>query len=174
MVRVLDLIDMELAKLEGVLRTLEMRFIGSSVLVVYEGDHDRLEDSLKRWEAKAAKAKLIAGEKARTGVSTSRADFGERMDGDDYDDDEDEENDDDEDDEEGSDSNSDSDSDDLDGVKEDARAARRCPPFTVRMIDFAHTWIAEGEGVDEGVLKGLGTLRGLLKGRREELAASAT
>jgi 1D-myo-inositol-tetrakisphosphate 5-kinase/inositol-polyphosphate multikinase len=37
------------------------------------------------------------------------------------------------------------------------------------MIDFAHTGLAEGEGPDEGVLRGLGTLRGLVRARREEV-----
>lgn len=34
----------------------------------------------------------------------------------------------------------------------------------VRLIDFAHTRAAPGEGPDEGVLKGLGKVRELLEG----------
>lgn len=142
MVRVLDLIDKELSDLETVLNTLEMRFVGSSVLIVYEGDPARLEDALSNWEAK-----LIARDPLAPVA----------------------EEDEDEDDEE---EETDDESDDLDGTKEDAKLAKQCPPVTVKMIDFAHTWIAEGEGVDHGVLKGLGTLRNLVQGRKKELQAA--
>ena len=37
--------------------------------------------------------------------------------------------------------------------------------MTLKMIDFAHTRLVEGEGPDEGVLKGVRTLRGLVQGR---------
>ncbi|GFZ51541.1 hypothetical protein JCM24511_09308 [Saitozyma sp. JCM 24511] len=123
------------------------RFVGASVLVIYEGDPTRLEDALDRWDR---------GERRRG------SDFASALDGasdlpsssgsDSL-----------------SDSESDSESDDMDGVRSDARVKRRCPPLTVRMIDFAHTSLAEGEGPDEGVLRGLGTLRGLVRGRRGEV-----
>ncbi|GHJ90421.1 hypothetical protein NliqN6_6823 [Naganishia liquefaciens] len=43
------------------------------------------------------------------------------------------------------------------------------PPFTLRLIDFAHTRLCEGDGPDRGVLKGLETVMGLVKGRIEEV-----
>jgi 1D-myo-inositol-tetrakisphosphate 5-kinase/inositol-polyphosphate multikinase len=46
------------------------------------------------------------------------------------------------------------------------RAAR---PFTIRLIDFAHTRLADGEGPDEGVLLGLQTVKELIRGRIGEL-----
>ena len=147
MIRVLDLIDKELADLETVLNTLEMRFVGSSVLVVYEGDLPRLEHALDQWEDKLKQRDPLAAEP-------------EPSSDDEFDENEDEEDDDDDD-------------LDLDGEKEDAKAAKECPPIRVKMIDFAHTWITEGEGVDHGVLKGLATLRGLVQGRRKELAMEA-
>lgn len=59
-----------------------------------------------------------------------------------------------------------------DGTRSDARKARRCPPLTVKMIDFAHTRLCEGEGRDEGVVLGLKTLVGLVRGRLEEVERS--
>ena len=43
------------------------------------------------------------------------------------------------------------------------------PPFTVHLIDFAHTTATPGRGPDEGVLKGLETMMALLRGRVESL-----
>ncbi|PFH53547.1 hypothetical protein AMATHDRAFT_54727 [Amanita thiersii Skay4041] len=43
------------------------------------------------------------------------------------------------------------------------------PPFVVKLIDFAHTRVATGEGPDEGVLKGIDTVLRLIDGRIREL-----
>jgi 1D-myo-inositol-tetrakisphosphate 5-kinase/inositol-polyphosphate multikinase len=144
MLRVLALIDKQLADLEAVLKTLEMRFVGSSVLIVYEGDLARLEDALDQWEARLHQVDPLKPE-----VDLEDEDDNDMI-------------------ESESESGSDE-SDDLDGTKEDAKMAKKCPPVVVKMIDFAHTWIAEGQGVDEGVLKGLATLRSLVQGRKKEL-----
>ncbi|WVQ72158.1 hypothetical protein IAR50_001703 [Cryptococcus sp. DSM 104548] len=156
LLRVLDLLLAELDRLTEVMSKLEMRFVGSSVLIIYEADVERLEAALDRAEQRRA----IAALKAASGdvdAMTQRSAFSD----------------------DGSSSSSfseddetDSDEDgdlDLDGVREDERRARKCPPLTVKMIDFAHTWLAEGEGPDEGVLKGLKTLRSLVQGRRDEV-----
>lgn len=45
----------------------------------------------------------------------------------------------------------------------------RPPPFTLRLIDFAHTRLCEGEGPDQGVLKGLETVVRLVEGRIREV-----
>jgi 1D-myo-inositol-tetrakisphosphate 5-kinase/inositol-polyphosphate multikinase len=145
MLRVLALVDKQLSDLESVLSILEMRFVGASVLIVYEGDLARLEDALENWESKIHEEDALKVEP---------------------------EPDSDEEDEMYESESEDSDgSGDLDGAKEDAKMAKKCPPVVVKMIDFAHTWIAEGQGVDEGVLKGLRTLRGLVQGRSKELEA---
>jgi 1D-myo-inositol-tetrakisphosphate 5-kinase/inositol-polyphosphate multikinase len=123
-----------------------MRFVGASVLIIYEGEPTRLEDALEQWEAK------ILAEDALKAEPDSDSDDDE--DEEDYDSDEDQE-------------------DDVDGTKEDARLAKECPPIMVKLIDFAHTWIAEGQGADEGVLLGLKTLRGLVQGRMKELEGLA-
>lgn len=145
MLRVLALVDKQLSDLEAVLKSLEMRFVGSSVLIVYEGDLTRLEDALAQWESRIHEEDPL---KPELDLEDDEDDMIE------------------------SESESESDeSDDLDGTKEDEKMAKKCPPVVVKMIDFAHTWIAEGQGVDEGVLTGLGTLRGLIRGRKAELEA---
>lgn len=44
-------------------------------------------------------------------------------------------------------------------------------PYTIKLIDFAHTHLAPGEGPDEGVLLGIRTIIQLLEGRRHKLAS---
>lgn len=141
MLRVLALIDKQLSDLETVLQSLEMRFVGASVLIVYEGDPSRLDDALTQWESKIHEEDPFKPVEEDEDEDTIESES--------------------EDDEE----------DDLDGTKEDEKMAKACPPVIVKMIDFAHTWIAEGQGVDEGVLKGIATLRSLIKGRKVELEA---
>jgi 1D-myo-inositol-tetrakisphosphate 5-kinase/inositol-polyphosphate multikinase len=139
MLRVLALIDKQLSDLETVLQSLEMRFVGASVLIVYEGDLTRLDDALTQWESKIHEEdplKPIEEEDDEDMIESESEDESE---------------------------------DDLDGTKEDEKMAKECPPVIVKMIDFAHTWIAEGQGVDEGVLKGLATLRSLIRGRKAQL-----
>ena len=143
MLRVLALIDKQLSDLETVLQSLQMRFVGASVLIVYEGDLTRLDDALAQWESKIHEEdplKPVEEEDDEASIESESEDESE---------------------------------DDLDGTKEDEKMAKECPPVIVKMIDFAHTWIAEGQGVDEGVLKGLATLRSLIRGRKAELEALA-
>ena len=49
--------------------------------------------------------------------------------------------------------------------EDDDDADRPGPPFVVKIIDFAHTRLAPGEGPDEGVLLGLDTVLRLLDAR---------
>jgi len=42
------------------------------------------------------------------------------------------------------------------------------PPYLVKLIDFAHTSVREGEGPDKGVLLGLDTVINLLEGRIDQ------
>ncbi|ORY28800.1 hypothetical protein BCR39DRAFT_186916 [Naematelia encephala] len=163
LLRLLDLLLSQLRALTDVLKVLEARFVGSSVLIVYEGDASRLSDALDRYDAQQA---LLASKPPRqTYTDVSDPDD----DGEDDDDDEEDEEDDDED-EDGSTS---SDSDPDDGTRADARKSRRCPPLSVRMIDFAHTRLVQGEGPDQGVLKGLTKLVELVTERREAVRIQA-
>ncbi|BEJ13654.1 hypothetical protein CspHIS471_0308280 [Cutaneotrichosporon sp. HIS471] len=143
--RLLVELDAELGRLEEVLDQIELRAVGASVLVVYEGDADRLAAAFGRFDRQRVTL-------AAKSLNPENSD----------DEDEDEE------DEEEEESESDSDDD---GAAADARRANKCPPLVVRLIDFAHTWLEEGEGPDQGVLLGLRTLRGLVQDRRAAVEA---
>lgn len=108
------------------LETLEMRFVGASILLVYEGDQAKLQEAFDHVDTGK-----VRGDGAEPDVAI-------------VDDDEDDE-------------------DERSEASEDQ--VEICPPITLRMIDFAHTWLVEGEGPDRGVLKGVETLEKLLEGR---------
>lgn len=154
--RVLTQLDEEIGKLTEVLSRIELRAVGASLLVVYEGDAERLAQAFERFDRR--RVTLAAKSLARSHAQPHQQGVGNG-----YDDESTDESDDDELSE--SESSSDLDDDDDDGIKADEKRARRCPPLVVRLIDFAHTWLEEGEGPDEGVLLGLRTLRGLVQGR---------
>ncbi|KIR31055.1 hypothetical protein I352_06589 [Cryptococcus deuterogattii MMRL2647] len=162
--RLLTLLLQKLDYLTEAVSTLEMRFVGASLLIVYEGDPVRLEAALDREEKVRVKGKSDG--KGNGNGESERSMFSD--DGSiDSDSDEDEDDEYDSDEEEGYDSE-----DDPDGKKKDERRARKCPALTLKMIDFAHTWLAQGEGPDEGVLKGLRTFRSLVERRLEEVERS--
>ncbi|WVW79161.1 hypothetical protein I302_101127 [Kwoniella bestiolae CBS 10118] len=140
LVKVLNIILEEIDRLVSVLSELEIRFVGGSLLIVYEGDPEKLTEASDRYELNKLKAAHAEGEER----SAFSDDGSNPSDDDESEEDEDEED-------------------------EEARAARKCPPVRVKMIDFAHTWLAQGEGPDQGVLKGLATLRGLIEGRKREI-----
>lgn len=100
--------------------------IGGSLLIVYEADWTRAEQSLTA--------------------------FNEEDDEDDEDMDLDMED----------------DSDDED----ESNSKRPGPPFVAKLIDFAHTRLAPGEGPDQGVLLGMDTVLKLLDARLTEISAS--
>ncbi len=59
------------------------------------------------------------------------------------------------------------DDEDDEGDEDDAK--KPGPPYTVKLIDFAHTRLVPGQGPDEGVLKGFDTVLSLLDGRIKQL-----
>jgi inositol-polyphosphate multikinase len=61
------------------------------------------------------------------------------------------------------------DEDDGEEEGEEGGQKRPGPPYTVKLIDFAHTRIKLGQGPDQGVLLGLSTVRKLLDGRIEQV-----
>lgn len=144
--RLLAELDGELGRLADVLTQVELRAVGASVLVVYEGDADRLAAAFERFDRRRV---TMAARSLNPADSDEDEDASESSDSDDCDD------------------------GDGDGASADARRARKCPPLVVRLIDFAHTWLEEGEGPDAGVLLGLHTLRGLVQRRRAEVEAVA-
>ena len=64
------------------------------------------------------------------------------------------------------------DEDDEDDDEEDEENKKPSPPYTVKLIDFAHTRLAPGAGPDKGVLLGLDNILKLIDGRIKEVKAS--
>lgn len=108
---ILDAIQDEVKEIRDIIAELELRIVGGSLLIVYEGDAKR----------------------AQEGVDI--------LDEDDEEDEEDEDED-----------------------------SQMPVPFVVKLIDFAHTRQAPGEGPDTGVLLGMDTVLKLLDGRLKEIA----
>lgn len=129
LVPILRAICEEIAEIREVCSCLELRMVGISLLIIYEADWTRAEQSLIRF---------------------SEEDDEEDEDGDiDMEEDEDEDEDEDE-----------------------SDSKRLGPPFVVKLIDFAHTRFAPGEGPDKGVLLGMDTVQKLLDTRLAELNSS--
>lgn len=127
---ILRAIHSSTAHLRDVLASLEIRMVGGSLLVVYEGDEEKAREGvawMKEWEKSV------------------------KDDGDD----DDVLNDDGE-----------SEDEDDDETSEDITTPS---PYTVKLIDFAHTRFAPGLGPDEGVLLGLSTFLDLLEMRIKDV-----
>jgi len=60
--------------------------------------------------------------------------------------------------------------DDDEDEDEEEDEVRTGPPFAVRLIDFAHSQMVPGEGQDEGVMRGIDTIRKLVEERIADLA----
>ncbi|KAJ9099215.1 hypothetical protein QFC21_004095 [Naganishia friedmannii] len=61
------------------------------------------------------------------------------------------------------------DSDDEERIPDEDAKDRIPRPFTLRLIDFAHTRLADGEGPDVGFLQGVKSVMALVQGRIREL-----
>lgn len=178
LLRILRALKSTLESLQAVLQHVEIRFIGASLLVVYEGDPQLLGDAWAAVDAGSGKgdglddeAEVLHGDeddedeedptttprKPRSFLSGVFNQFGTEnptatgfglLD------------------------SSPPSSPGPDERFPDADAQdREARPFSVRLIDFAHTRLVDGEGPDEGVLMGLGTVLGLVEGRIRELEA---
>ncbi|WWC91454.1 uncharacterized protein L201_006400 [Kwoniella dendrophila CBS 6074] len=166
LVKVIENIIEEIDKLILVLNELEIRFVGGSLLIVYEGDSENLDKSLEEYEKRksinALKSTLNENDKQdkRKGRSAFSEDGSVESDDEEYDDDSDLDDLDDEDD----------DDDDLINDEDEKPKKKKInSPVKIKLIDFAHTWLCQGEGPDLGVLKGLNNLKGLLQGRKDEI-----
>ncbi|TFK62475.1 SAICAR synthase-like protein [Pluteus cervinus] len=62
---------------------------------------------------------------------------------------------------------------DSDAEDSDENENKVGPPYSVKLIDFAHTFITPGEGPDPGVLVGVDTTLALLKGRIEQVTQAS-
>ncbi|KAL1410924.1 hypothetical protein Q8F55_001867 [Vanrija albida] len=152
--RLLSYIDEEVGRIEAALSRVELRAVGMSVLIVYEGDPARLGPALDRYEAKRVSraAKGLARDESDDDDDVGYLD-NESVNSDD------------------SDEYASGDDAEPYSAKADARAAKKAPALSVKLIDFAHTWMVKGEGADQGVLKGIATLRALLQGRLKQVQA---
>ena len=112
---ILHAIREEIAEIREVFSSLEIRMVGASLLIIYEADWTRAEESLTSFSE-----------------------------------DEDEKKDED----------------------DESDSIRPGPPFVVKLIDFAHTRLAPGEGPDQSVLLGMDTILKLLDVRLGEIGAS--
>lgn len=124
-----------LHELIDVLSDLEVRMRGASLLVVIEGDPDALERAILR--ASGVSAPAIQSSSSRDAAPDEAATA-------------------DDDDEENGDAESVSTTDEEGNAKPETLL-----PLEMRLIDFAHTRDATGEGPDEGVLLGLRTVERL-------------
>ena len=119
------------------LSSIELRLVGSSVLIIYEGDWDRAKMGVQ-WLAEqpaGMSSEEEEGEEEELYEDTD-GDVGgvEGWEGDEE-------------------------------SEEDSSDEESESPCVVRLIDFAHTRLKPGQGPDVGVLKGLESLLGLLDGR---------
>jgi inositol-polyphosphate multikinase len=131
-------------ELRDILSTIELRLVGSSLLVIYEGDWDRAEMGVQ----------LLAWQSTSTSDDRDQRIEEEKHDVE-VDGVQDEEGVEEEEEEDVSEDDSEDDGNNL--------------PCVVRLIDFAHTRLKRGQGPDSGVLKGLDTVLNLLDGRIESL-----
>ncbi|BGP56035.1 hypothetical protein JCM8202v2_003642 [Rhodotorula sphaerocarpa] len=124
-----------LHELIDVLSDLEVRMRGASLLVVIEGDPDALERAILRASGVSAPATQSSSSRDAAPDEAATAD---------------------DDDEENGDAESVSTTDEEGNAKPETLL-----PLEMRLIDFAHTRDATGEGPDEGVLLGLRTVERL-------------
>ncbi|KAG8899504.1 hypothetical protein FRB99_006688 [Tulasnella sp. 403] len=130
LVAVIEGIIKDVSQIKEVFQNLEIRMVGGSLLVVWEGD----EEAIK-------KAVVSSEDEGQGGADESGQPTDDDAEGEDEDEDEDEESD----------------------------ANRVGPAYAVKLIDFAHTRLAPGEGPDAGIVLGLETTLRLLKGRKADL-----
>ncbi|WWC73325.1 uncharacterized protein I206_107292 [Kwoniella pini CBS 10737] len=158
MIKVLDLILEEIDKLFSVLSELEIRFVGASLLIVYEGDSSKLPKSLEKLEKKKALNLLKANKinEQRSAFSDDGSIYSSSNDSDFEDDFENEEGDD----------------EILNEDEEENKIKLECSPIKLKLIDFAHTWLTPEEGPDQGVLLGLQTLKSLIEGRKDQIESA--
>jgi 1D-myo-inositol-tetrakisphosphate 5-kinase/inositol-polyphosphate multikinase len=133
---ILRFIRKSVQELRDVLSSIDLRLIGSSLLIVYEGDWERAELGVE-WLDKHLESTSNDEERKEEEMDEDGEGSGEDVEGS----------------EEGAEEGS-----------EDEDWDSLCP-CVVRLIDFAHTRLRPGQGPEPGVLKGLDGVLGLLDGR---------
>ena len=140
LVPILRSIRKSVQEIRDSLSSIELRLVGSSLLIIYEGDWDRAETGVQ-WLAEQPASMSSEGEdvKEQEIYEDTEEDVEEGW---------------------GEDEESEEGSSDEGGES----------PCVVRLIDFAHTRLKPGQGPDVGVLKGLDNLLALLDGRIASLS----
>lgn len=149
----LDLLT-RLKELETLLQEVEFRMRGGSLLIVVEGDAEALEEALYREEVDRVRSSQRRERHREIGIMSGEIDDSDEEDV-------------------GSDDDDASSTASDDSVATSDSAGLALPhtriSLDVRLIDFAHTRAALGEGPDEGVLKGVRTLQHLVVGLIDRL-----
>ncbi|GAV99730.1 SAICAR synthase-like protein [Lentinula edodes] len=169
---ILRSIHTSLTHLRSIMKGVELRMVGGSLLVVWEGDEQRAREGVE-W-MKEREIKITERIRQEADVEGNEDDDSEYIDSDD--------------DDEG-DTSSDEDNENVsahepspDGAgaltdetniasksksKPSSKSHRRKPsaPYALSLIDFAHTRFVPGQGPDVGVLLGLDTFAKLIEGR---------
>ena len=140
LVPILGSIRKSVQEIRDSLSSIELQLVGSSLLIIYEGDWDRAEMGVQ-WLAEQSAS--MSSEEEDVKAQEMYEDTEEDV-------------------EEGWDEDEESDEDSSDEGSES--------PCVVRLIDFAHTRLKPGQGPDVGVLKGLDNLLALLDGRIASLS----
>lgn len=141
--RVLTTLESDLEGLKAAVSNIEMRMVGGSILIIYEGDWDR--------------ASKVLSTPSRTGPMEKD------------DDEEQEEEIEVEIDENGQVVLESIPNEVMD--EEEEEEEEQAPLCSLSLIDFAHTRFTKGQGADEGVLKGIQTVIDLVRQRRDKVAA---
>ncbi|KIO24087.1 hypothetical protein M407DRAFT_244581 [Tulasnella calospora MUT 4182] len=155
---VIDGIIGEVQEIKEIFEKVEMRMVGGSLLIVWEGDEEALKASLSATEelpeggltgkhkAEAAAAAPAAAERALNEVEVELP---------------------------GGKGAAEEESAETSSSLSTSSSKKLSLGYAVKMIDFAHTRLAPGEGPDKGVLLGMETTLKLLEGRKAELAVVA-
>ncbi len=161
LIRVLRSLHNTLAHLHSLLSAVDIRWTGTSLLVVYEGDPEALEKAWKNVDEGKVRGDGLAMEEEGDdddegdGESEEWFGFGKTSRREKDDDRIAEE-------EEGVEGN------ERDGDDEE-EGDPPTQPWSIRVIDFAHTRLVDGEGPDFGALLGIRSFGGLVRGRIGEL-----
>ncbi|KAJ3892600.1 hypothetical protein GG344DRAFT_45069 [Lentinula edodes] len=134
-----------LTHLHSIMQGVELRMVGGSLLVVWEGDEQRAREGVE-W-MKERELKITERIRQEADVEGNQDDDSEYIDSDD--------------DDEG-DTSSDED-------EENSHRRKPSAPYALSLIDFAHTRFVPGQGPDVGVLLGLDTFAKLIEGRILEI-----
>ncbi|KAJ3993003.1 hypothetical protein F5050DRAFT_1578515 [Lentinula boryana] len=148
---ILRAIHNSLTHLHSILKDIEIRIIGGSLLVVWEGDQERAQEGVN-WMK----------ERERMIRERIKRDFGDDNDEEYYSDDDD--------DDEDTAASQSLPSEPLPNREKPKR--KPSAPYKIALIDFAHTRFVPGQGSDSGVLLGLETFAELIEDRIKEVEES--